>query len=268
MYTHVAAETPMLLNMLFPAALLALFNNLFFGVGEIFHSNVWWSRAFALKEHLGQNTYLLAGVLWIPVPIASGFLALSSGVLDINVPRPDMVGPLVSAHILGPIGAVVVFIVLFCSLASSLDSLLAATSDLITNDIIKGWVAPKASEQQLRRMAIGVVFSLGLMTWVVCLPQIGTLATVLFFAGPMVASTIWPIATGLYWPHANSQGALWGMILGSSIGLLAYWFWGWYTGALVGAAISMGVVLFASRIRNSIFRWERLNETSTGAVGS
>ncbi len=32
MYTHVAAESPMLLNMLFPAALLALFNNLFFGV--------------------------------------------------------------------------------------------------------------------------------------------------------------------------------------------------------------------------------------------
>jgi Na+/proline symporter len=268
MYTHVAAETPMLINMLFPAALLALFNNLFFGVGEIFHSNVWWSRAFALQEGLGQKTYVLAGILWIPVPIASGFLALSSGVLDINVPRPDMVGPLVSAHILGPIGAVVVFIVLFCSLASSLDSLLAATADLITNDIIKTWWAPMADEQQLRRMVTWVILSLGLLTWLVCLPQIGTLATVLFFAGPMVASTIWPIATGLYWPHANSQGALWSMILGSGGGLLAYWFWGWYTGALVGVAISMGVVLVASRNKQPIFRWERLNETQAGAIGS
>ena len=268
MYTHVAAETPMLLNMLFPAALLALFNNLFFGLGEIFHSNVWWSRAFALQKSIGQKTYLVAGMLWIPVPIASGFLALSSGLLDINIPRPDMVGPLISAHILGPIGAVVVFIVLFCSLASSLDSLLAATGDLITNDIIKAWGAPLASEQQLRRTMTWTILSLGLVTWIVCLPQIGTLATVLFFAGPMVASTIWPIATGLYWPHANAQGALWSMILGSGGGLLAYGVWGWYTGALVSAAISMGVVVVASRNKQNLFQWDRLNETPAGAVGS
>lgn len=251
----------MLLNMLFPAALLALFNNLLFGVGEIFHSNVWWSRAFALQQDVGQKTYLLAGALWIPVPIASGFLALSSGLLDINVVRPDMVGPLVSAQVLGPIGAVVVFIVLFCSLASSLDSLLAATADLITNDIIKTWWAPKANEDQLRRMATGVVLGLGFLTWLICLPQIGTLATVLFFAGPMVASTIWPIATGLYWRHATSQGALWSMLLGSAGGLVSYWLWGWYTGALVGATLSMVVVLLASKTKGPLFQWDRLQSS-------
>jgi len=257
-YHHVAGESPMLLNMLFPAALLALFNNLLFGVGEIFHSNVWWSRAFSLQKDVGQKTYLLAGALWIPVPIASGFLALSSRLLDINVVRPDMVGPLVSAHVLGPIGAVVVFIVLFCSLASSLDSLLAATSDLITNDVIKTWWSPEAREDQLRRMATWVILGLGFLTWLACLPQIGTLATVLFFAGPMVASTIWPIATGLYWRHATSHGALWSMLLGSAGGLLSYWLWGWYTGALVGATLSMLVVIIASRTGGPHFQWERL----------
>jgi urea-proton symporter len=260
MYEQVASEAPMLLNILFPAALLALFNNLLFGVGEIFHSNVWWSRAFALQKHIGQRTYLLAGILWIPIPVAAGFLALSSGVLNINIPRPDMVGPLVSAHILGPMGAIVVFIVLFCSLASSLDSLLAATSDLITNDIIKTWWAPHAGEGDLRRMATLVIVGLGGLTWLACLPQIGTLATVLFLAGPLVASTIWPIATGLYWPHANAQGATWGMITGSTGGLLAYWGWGWYTGALVGATVSMIIVLIASRNRQATFQWNRLHE--------
>ncbi|MEO9592971.1 sodium:solute symporter family transporter, partial [Rhodopirellula bahusiensis] len=39
-------ERPMLLSAFFPAALMALFNNMLFGFGEIFHSNVWWSRAF------------------------------------------------------------------------------------------------------------------------------------------------------------------------------------------------------------------------------
>jgi urea-proton symporter len=172
---------------------------------------------------------------------------------------------LVSAHILGPLGAVVVFIVLFCSLASSLDSVLAATSDLLINDVIKTWWMPQANELQLRKMTTGIIVSLGVLTWLVCLPKIGTLATVLFFAGPLVASTIWPIATGLYWPHANAQGAWWGMILGSGGGLLAYWGWGWYTGALTGAAISMVVVLLASRMRHPDFRWERLNEPGIGA---
>ncbi|MCA9469678.1 MAG: hypothetical protein KC643_30130 [Nitrospira sp.] len=265
-YRHMADETPMLLNMLFPAALLALFNNLLFGVGEIFHSNVWWSRAFALQKEIGLKTYLLAGALWIPVPIASGFLALSSGWLDINVIRPDMVGPLISAHLLGTTGAVVVFILLFCSLASSLDSLLAATSDLITNDIIKTWWAPNTCEKSLRHMATWVILGLGLLTWAICLPQIGTLATILFFAGPLVASTIWPIATGLYWRHATAQGALWGMLLGSGGGLLSYWFWGWYTGALVGAAVSMVVVFITSRTSDTLFQWDQLHEMPKGAA--
>ena len=36
----------------------------------------------------------------------AGFLGLASGALGINIPDPDMVGPLVAGHVLGPIGAV------------------------------------------------------------------------------------------------------------------------------------------------------------------
>ncbi|MGD8745501.1 MAG: urea transporter, partial [Gammaproteobacteria bacterium] len=40
-------KRPELLNLLMPASIMFLFNNLLFGVGEIFHSNAWWSRAFS-----------------------------------------------------------------------------------------------------------------------------------------------------------------------------------------------------------------------------
>lgn len=46
----VLRERPELMNLMMPAAIMFLFNNLLFGVGEIFHSNVWWSRAFSDRK--------------------------------------------------------------------------------------------------------------------------------------------------------------------------------------------------------------------------
>jgi urea-proton symporter len=61
-YSNLIMERPALLSILLPAAIIAIFNNLLFGIGEIFHSNVWWSRAFAMGEGIGKKAYLLAGV--------------------------------------------------------------------------------------------------------------------------------------------------------------------------------------------------------------
>ena len=259
-YTHLVEERPMLISVMLPAAVMAIFNNLLFGVGEIFHSNVWWSRAFAMRKGVGKKAYSLAGFFWLPVPIAAGFIALTSGALGINVTSPDMVGPLVAANVLGEIGAILVFIVAFASLASSIDSLLAATSDLITEDVYRKLLNPKASEKTLRRASAYIVVGLGLVAWLVCLPRVGTLATVLFFAGPMVGACIWPIATGLFWKKANARGALWGMLLGSVVGLIAYFQLGWYTASLIGAAVSMVVVLITTVLSKQEFDWHTLDE--------
>jgi Na+/proline symporter len=259
-HTDLFREKPMLINILLPAAIMAIFNNLLFGIGEIFHSNVWWSRAFAMRDKVGKKAYTLAGFFWIPVPIAAGFIALASGALGINVTSPDMVGPLVAANVLGEIGSIVVFAVFFCSLASSIDSLLAATSDLITEDIYRKLMNPGASEKKLRRVSAGIIVGLGVLTWAVCMPHVGTLATVLFVAGPMVGSTIWPIATGLFWKKASASGALIAMITGTVIGLFAYFKLGWYTASLIGAAVSMVITILFTAFSKKQFDWRRLNE--------
>ena len=259
-HSHLGSYQPALLDVLFPAALIAIFNNLLFGLGEIFHNNVWWSRAFAFRHGVGQKAYLIAGLIWAPIPIAAGFIALAAGALDIAVPRPDMVGPLVIASILGEIGAVAVFIIVFCSLASSIDSLLAATSDLVTEDIYRRMLRPQADPVQLKRAAQWITLATGLIAWALCVPNIGTLATVLFFAGPLVGAMIWPIITGLYWQRATAGGALAGMLAGAAAGLAAYVWIGWYVGALVGAAVSMVCVLFAAARNHQRFDWARLQE--------
>ena len=260
-YSDLQTERPMLISLLLPASIMAIFNNLLFGIGEVFHSNVWWSRAFAMREDIGQKAFTMAGFFWLPVPVAAGFIALTSGSMGINITSPDMVGPLMAGHILGSVGAIIVFIVFFCSLASSVDSLLAATSDLIIEDIYKKMIDPRAKEKRLRIMSVLVITGLGLLAWLVCLPRIGTLATVLFFAGPMVASTIYPIVTGLFWKRASAMGALWAMALGSVIGLIAYFQLGWYTASLIGATVSILVTTAFAKWQPENFDWNRLDES-------
>jgi Na+/proline symporter len=146
----------------------------------------------------------------------------------------------------------------FCSLASSIDSLLAATSDVVTKEIVQPLLMPDATNQQLRRVASYVIVLVGLLTWGVCLPRVGTLATVLFFAGPLVGSTIWPILTGLYWRRASPTGAVLAMLLGSAFGLVAYFQIGWYSGALVGTGVSCLITLSAAVLTERSFEWSWL----------
>ncbi|MCG7871951.1 MAG: sodium:solute symporter family protein [Candidatus Thiodiazotropha lotti] len=265
MHEQVLMERPELLNLLFPAAIMFLFNNLLFGVGEIFHSNVWWSRAFAFREGVGFKAYLIAGLFWTPVPIVAGFLALTVPALNINVPTADMVGPLVAGELLGAGGAVLVFIVVFSALASSLDSLLAATSDLVLTDLYRGHLRPQAGEEELVKAARWITLGLGLVTWLLCWPRITTLAELLYFTGAFVASTIWPVAAGLYWRSINPMGATLAMALGTLVGLLSYFMIGFYVAALVAAAVSMTLVLLTTWLAPRSFDWQMLDPTPTPA---
>ncbi len=257
-HATLSVERPVLLSVLFPAALLAVFNNLLFGLGEIFHSNVWWSRAFAMREGVGPKAYALAGLCWLPIPVVAGFLGLAAPALGIGVSRPDMVAPVVAGTLLGPIGAVVVFVVVFSSIASSIDSLLAATSDLVTHDVVRRYFMKRASEAALRRVAARVVVGTALLAWLLCVPKIGTLATVLFFAGPMVASMIWPIVAGLYWRRANARGAVAAMVAGTVVGLAVYFAVGWYAASLASAMVSAAVTIASTSLSRDDFDFSSL----------
>lgn len=323
-HTTLRVERPMLLSVLFPAALMLLFNNMLFGFGEIFHSNVWWSRAFAMREGVGPKAYFLGGLLWLPVPIVAGFLGLAAPALGIGVSEPDTVGPLVAANLLGTAGALLVFVVVFCSLASSIDSLLAATSDLIVNDIVEPVffaardvsppepahepamgtggamnasdagsrpgdglpyrspataseatdpsspsLTPEALDRRKRRWAGLSIVGLGILAWTVAFPNVGTLAAVLLFAGPMVGSCIWPILGGLYWRRASPVAASSAMIVGSILGLIGYFGIGYFAASLIGAAVSGIVFGLLSWLRPDDFDFRRLaamNPAATSGV--
>ena len=253
-HAHLEAERPRLLDLMMPASIMFLFNNLLFGLGEIFHSNVWWSRALAMRTGVGFRAFLLGGLIWAPVPILAGSVALAAPALGVNVPALDMVGPRVVGELLGTAGAVTILIIVFSSLASSLDSLLAATSDLLVEDIYRRR-RPEATGAELRRAARIIVVVLGLVSIAICWARLATLAEMIQFTGAFVASTIWPVATGLYWRTTNRLAATAAMIAGPLAGMTAYFTIGFYTAALVGAVTSMIVVVLGTWLRPDPFDW-------------
>jgi len=259
-HARLAEDRPELLNLLMPASLMFLFNNLLFGVGEIFHSNVWWSRAFAFRRGTGFRAFFVAGLAWLPVPIAAGAVALAAPVLGVNVPALDMVGPLVVGKLLGTAGAIVILIIVFSSLASSLDSLLAATSDLLVEDVYRHIFRPNAGGRELRWAARGIILVIGGISIALCWGRLTTLAEMIQFTGAFVSSTIFPIATGLYWKTTNRHAAALGMLLGSGAGLWAYFEIGFYTAALAGASVSMICVLAGTLLFPQPFSWDELKE--------
>ena len=209
---------------------------------------------------IGRKAYTLAGLLWAPIPIVAGFVALAVPAIRLNVPAADMVGPMVAASILGTAGAVLVLIMVFSALSSSLDSLLAATSILVVEDMYRRHLNQQATADQLRRATVWVIVLLGLLTWLLCAPRIATLAELLYFTGAFVASTIWPIAAGLFVKRASAIGAVAGMVLGSAIGIISYFTIGFYVAALVGAAVSMVCVIIGIWMKPRDFDWRVLKE--------
>ncbi|MCG9759869.1 sodium:solute symporter family protein [Pseudoalteromonas sp. Isolate6] len=261
-HQKLSSDHPKLLDLLFPAAVMFLFNNIFFGLGEIFHSNVWWSRAFAFKGGVGKKAYFIAGLLWLPIPIVTGFIALAAPSLGLYPASADMVGPLVASQVLGYTGSIILFIVVFSALASSLDSLLAATSDLINQDIYLQYIKPKASDSERLKSAKWIIVLLGVVTWLLCLPKIATLGALLNFAGAFVASTIWPIVFGLYFARMTGNSAGWAMLLGTLSGLIGYFYIGFYVAALVSCAVSLLICVIAWRFSQQSFHWQALGTQS------
>ncbi len=242
-----------------PVALLAFFNIMLFGFGEVFHNNVWWSRAFAMRKSVAPKAFFISGLMWLPIPIAAGLAALAAGPLGVNITDANQTGPVVAQHVMtqagfGSAAGLIILVVLFCSIASSIDSLLAATSDLVLNDMSEHVFHRKPSEANFRRAAGIVTILIGLVAWALALPR-WPIVNVLYSSGPLVAALIWPVIAGLYWRRINRSIALGGVVAGSVLGVWAYYTpsLGWYTASLIGAAVSMIATIAARWIAPTPF---------------
>jgi Na+/proline symporter len=259
-HASLLARHPDRLDLLLPAGLLIAWNSALFSMGEVFHNNIWWSRVFASRRSVVMTSFVLGGIAWMSVPMVTGSIGLVALARELPLEQVNMVFPVMAADLLGAGGAALVFVVVFASLTSTLDSLLASTADLLAEDVYFRLLRPQASDLQLKQAARLMVVGLAVVTLALSWPRLDSLASVLFFTGALVASTVWPVACGLYWRTANRRAAIAAMLAGSVVGLLAYVLIAPYCAAVFSAAVSAVVMLMGSRIWPERFDFTLLQE--------
>ncbi len=253
-------QHPDRLDLLLPAGLLLAWNSALFSMGEVFHNNIWWSRVFASRRGVVMTSFVLGGLAWMSVPLVTGSIGLVALARDLPLQQVNMVFPVMAADLLGAGGAALVFVVVFASLTSTLDSLLASTADLLAEDVYFRLLRPQASDAQLKQAARMMVVGLAVVTLALSWPQLDSLASVLLFTGSLVASTVWPVACGLYWRSASRGAAILAMLSGSLVGLAAYVLIEPYCAAVFSAAISALVMLVGSHLWPERFDFALLKE--------
>ncbi|MEB3158353.1 MAG: urea transporter, partial [Synechococcus sp.] len=203
---------------------------------------------------------VLGGLAWMSVPMVTGSIGLVALARNLELDQINMVFPVMAADLLGVGGAALVFVVVFASLTSTLDSLLASTADLLAEDVYFKLLRPQATDLQLKQAARLLVVGLAVVTLALSWPRLDSLASVLFFTGALVASTVWPVACGLYWRTANRRAAIIAMLSGSAVGLTAYGLIAPYCAAVFSAAVSALVMVVGSQCWPERFDFALLKE--------
>jgi len=268
-YEGVMTLVPERMNLITSAGLMYLGSNFLFAAGEIFHSNQWWQRVYAAKESVAAKSFILSGLIWMTVPIVAGALAFVAISNNYVVPQVNMVFPIVVSQLLGPIGSVLVLIIIYAALASTVSSILTSSSNLIVQDIFKQLINPNISNEQLIKYNRVVIVALSVFAVALTWKQRTSMYQLLLLTGPAVASMVWPIAYGIFNQHTNRVAAFWAMLLGMSCGLVTYFVISSYAAPVVSAVVSCLVLVCGTALKpDQRFRWKDLNEVHAPKEGA
>ncbi|KAF9479193.1 urea transporter [Pholiota conissans] len=217
-------------------------NGLIFGViniignfATVFQDQAYWQRAIASRPASTVKAYLLGGLAWFAIPFTfATTLGLAAVALrgdpDMKVLSPADVSAglpaaAAAAALLGKGGAAALLVLLFLAVTSACSAELIAVSSLLTYDIYKTYINPKATEEQILRMGhLGVAFYAlvcglaGLIFFYIGV-SMGWLYT---FMGVILGSGVVPIALCITWSKANKWGCIGGSIAGFVAGVVAW----------------------------------------------
>ncbi|KAH8827641.1 urea transporter [Flagelloscypha sp. PMI_526] len=217
-------------------------NGLIFGViniignfATVFQDQAYWQRAIASRPASSVKAYLLGGLAWFAIPFT---LATTLGLAAVALTGdPDMreLSPAdvsaglpaaaAAAALLGKGGAAAMLLLLFLAVTSACSAELIAVSSLLTYDVYKRYINPKATDQQLLTMGHWMVAFYGLVCGLAGLIfyYIGISMGWLYeFMGVVLGSAVVPIALAITWSKANKHGCIWGSIAGFVAGVIAW----------------------------------------------
>ncbi len=185
-----------------------------------FGDQMFFQRAFAVRQRDIIRTFVIAGLLFGLVPIllsTFGFIA-ANPTFGIAVSDPQMVAPLVIAHFL-PHSALLLFTLMaFAALASTIDSAYCALSSLGAIDLYQRYINPHPTHLQIVRVSRAVMFWTAVLGTGIALLRPELLWVFLIY-GALASASLFPTILSLCWNRVTARGAAWGVGLSLLIGL-------------------------------------------------
>ncbi|KAJ4370643.1 hypothetical protein N0V83_005164 [Neocucurbitaria cava] len=209
------------------------------GSGTVFLDQAYWQRAIASKPSTAVRAYLLGGLAWFAIPFGfSTTLGLAAAALTDNprfptypnVPTSGQISSGLAAAfaaetLMGQGGAVALLIVLFMAVTSCASAELIAVSSLLTFDVYKAYIQPKATPKQLIFVShvmicvFGLTMSVFACIWNAASIDLGWLFLVM---GLLIGGAVFPTAFAITWRKQSKAGAISGCLAGLAAGIIAW----------------------------------------------
>ena len=214
--------------------------------GTVFVDQAYWQRAIAAQPSSTVRGFLLGGMCWFSIPFTlATTMGLTAVALNVALtPEQVQLGltvPAAASVMMGPIGAIMVLVMLFMAVTSAGSAELIAVSSLITYDVYRTYKNPKATGKQLLKVSrtVIVIFGLGMGVLAGILLGMGlSLGFVYLAMGILIGSAVIPIALTITWSRTTRGGAVSGALIGVILALLTW--------TSVAASEANGVVDIAS----------------------
>ena len=214
--------------------------------GTVFVDQAYWQRAIAAQPSSTVRGFLLGGMCWFSIPFTlATTMGLTAVALNVALtPEQVQLGltvPAAASVMMGPIGAIMVLVMLFMAVTSAGSAELIAVSSLITYDVYRTYKNPNATGKQLLKVSrtVIVIFGLGMGALAGILLGMGlSLGFVYLAMGILIGSAVIPIALTITWSRTTRGGAVSGALIGVMLSLLTW--------TSVAASEANGVVDIAS----------------------
>ncbi|KAI8110954.1 hypothetical protein M9434_004528 [Picochlorum sp. BPE23] len=204
--------------------------NIIGNFGTVFVDQSYYMGAIASKPSASWKGYLLGGLMWFSIPFTlATSLGLASRAAGLPVSATEagngLVPPATATFLLGNAGSWLISIMLLMAVTSTANSELIAVSALISYDLYRTYINPKATGEQIKRMSRWGIIGFGLFMGVlaIILFEIGlSLGWVYLFMGIAIGGAVAPIYFCLTWSKASATGAIVGAISGLISGLVCW----------------------------------------------
>jgi len=204
--------------------------NIIGNFGTVFVDQSYYMGAIAAKPSASWKGYLLGGMIWFAIPFTlATSLGLASRAADLPLTASEagsgLVPPATAVFLYGNAGAWLIALMMLMAVTSTANSELIAVASLISYDIYRTYINPKATGAQIVKVTRFGILGFGLFMGVlaIILFEIGlNLGWVYLFMGIAIGGAVFPIYACLTWEKANAFGAMFGAVCGLCSGLIAW----------------------------------------------